>query len=170
MVSKAAIFRGDGEGLVDMLIAASQAKPVPTPSLAALAGRELVPWQAEEMPCPAGASPQLMDMPLEARHSKFPARQARAQQPSAAAAAAAANRVMAAQRGIPRVGSGRRLSADQAPAAGFACPAVAASPKPEALPMPTGLMSRVARSRSPSPPKDSFMAVSMMAHVRPVAA
>jgi hypothetical protein len=71
---------------------------------------------------------------------------------------------------IPRASNGgRRLSADYTPA-GFACPAVAASPKPENLPMPTSLMSRVVRSRSPSPPKDSFFAVSVLAHVHPVAA
>jgi hypothetical protein len=107
---------------------------------------------------------------------KFPARHARS--PTAAAAAAqerTANKrsKVASPTQIPRASSngGRRLSADYTPA-GFACPAVAASPKPETLPMPTGLMSRAVgvRSRSPSPPKDSFFAVSVLAHVHPVAA
>jgi hypothetical protein len=64
------------------------------------------------------------------------------------------------------------MSAEQRTATRFACPAVAASPKPEALPMPTGLMSRAARSRSPSPPKDGFFAANhaALARVRAVAA
>lgn len=119
---------------------------------------------------------------------KFPARQ-QVRSPTAAAAAAAAhyNSSSASKRGsrasstspaqIPRAATGaagRRMSADYSSntPAGFACPAVAASPKPEALPMPTGLMSRAlaVRSRSPSPPKDGFFAVSVLAHVHPVAA
>jgi len=171
-------FRGDAEGLVDLLIAVSQMKPQALP--AGSAGRELVKW-ADDSCCSGSA---LLDMPLEISSSrrpqsggKFPARHARS--PTAAAAqertassahkrskmASPAQSVRAASNG------GRRLSADNI-AAGFACPAVAASPKPENLPMPTGLMSRAlaVRSRSPSPPKDSFFAVPVLAHVHPVAA
>lgn len=130
------------------------------------------------LPCPALPFPCCCPLlPLHRRQSKFPARHARS--PIAAAATAAAqersankrSKVAASPTHIPRAASngGRRLSAENAPA-GFACPAVAASPKPETLPMPTGLMSRAGRSRSPSPPKDSFFAVSVLAHVHPVAA
>lgn len=171
-------FRGDGEGLVDMLIAASQMKPQPQLSLPQ---RELVRWQDDS--CSASA---LLDMPLEGSscrraHSggKFPSRHARS--PTAAAAqertsssGSKRNRVSSpAQPALraPFNNGTRRMSAEH-DSAGFACPAVAASPKPESLPIPTGLMSRamVARSRSPSPPKDSFFAVSVLAHVHPVAA
>lgn len=58
-----------------------------------------------------------------------------------------------------------------------ACPALAASPKPEQLPMPTtGLLSRAfVHGRSPSPPKDaavaSFFAYNQVQQlIRPVAA
>lgn len=57
-------------------------------------------------------------------------------------------------------------------AAPFACPAVAASPKPEHLPMPTtDLMSRaLVRGRSPSPPKDGCFALAPLHSVRVAAA
>lgn len=188
------MFRGDAECLVDMLIQASQARPQAVPQLE---GRELVKWCDDSF---TGVSSALLDGPLEASNNrrqqqqqyvsggKFPARQ-QARSPTAAAAAAAAhyNSSSASKRGsrasstspaqIPRAATGaagRRMSADYSSntTAGFACPAVAASPKPEALPMPTGLMSRAlaVRSRSPSPPKDGFFAVSVLAHVHPVAA
>jgi hypothetical protein len=64
-VSNAAIFRGDAEGFVDMLIAASRSKPVASPQLCALQGRELVPWQSEDS-CSSAA---LLDMPLESSSS-----------------------------------------------------------------------------------------------------
>lgn len=166
-----AFWRGDAPELVDALIKACQAKPQALPEIQ---GRELVRWTDDS------CSGSLLE-PLESRRSqadsKFPARHAR----SPTAAAAAQERSSANKRSkmatsptqIPRAASngGRRLSADHTNA-GFACPAVAASPKPEALPMPTGLMSRAmaVRSRSPSPPKDSFFAVSVLAHVHPVAA
>lgn len=170
-------FRGDAEGLVDLLIAASQMKPQAIPQLE---GRELVKW-ADDSCCSGSA---LLDMPLEISSNrrpqsggKFPTRHARS--PTAAAAqertassAHKRSKMASPARTSPAASNGgRRLSADHI-AAGFACPAVAASPKPETLPMPTGLMSRAmaVRSRSPSPPKDSFFAVSVLAHVHPVAA
>lgn len=176
MVSNAAIFRGDAEGFVDMLIAASRSKPVASPQLCALQGRELVPWQSEDS-CSSAA---LLDMPLESSSSirrsspqqhygsKFPQRQARPS--TAAASAAAGGQGAGAKRGNnarAAGASGRRLSADHAPApriAGFACPVVAASPKPEALPMPTSsLLTRALVRRSPSPPKMMAAAVAVMA-------
>jgi len=51
-------FRGDAEGLVDLLIAASQMKPQAIPQLE---GRELVKW-ADDSCCSGSA---LLDMPLE---------------------------------------------------------------------------------------------------------
>jgi hypothetical protein len=166
-------WAGDAPQLVDALIASCQ-QAIGTQAMPG-EGRELVPWTDDS--CVGSSS--LLNMPLEnRRQSKFPARHARS--PTAAAATAAAqersankrSKVAASPTHIPRAasnGGGRRLSAENAPA-GFACPAVAASPKPETLPMPTGLMSRAVRSRSPSPPKDSFFAVSVLAHVHPVAA
>jgi len=174
MVSNQAFFAGDTPQLLDMLVKSSALKPAAQPHLE---GRQLVRW--EDDTCSNSSS--LFEMPLEPVRrpqsaGKFPARHARS--PTAAAAAAqerTANKrsKVASPTQIPRASSngGRRLSADYTPA-GFACPAVAASPKPETLPMPTGLMSRAlgVRSRSPSPPKDSFFAVSVLAHVHPVAA
>jgi hypothetical protein len=167
--ASAQLFKGDAAHLVDELIRCSQLKPAALPHLE---GRELVPWTDDSVVPGAGFLPLENRRPQSA--SKFPARHARS--PTAAAAAAqergASKRSkVASPTQIPRAASngGRRLSADYTPA-GFACPAVAASPKPENVPMPTGLMSRAVRSRSPSPPKDSFFAVSVLAHVHAVAA
>lgn len=51
-------FRGDAEGLVDMLIAACEMKPQAIPQLE---GRELVKWSDDG--CCSGSA--LLDMPLE---------------------------------------------------------------------------------------------------------
>lgn len=40
----AGVFRGDGEGLVEALIAACERKPVARTAIPELFGRELVPW------------------------------------------------------------------------------------------------------------------------------
>lgn len=76
-----------------------------------------------------------------------------------------------------KAGSPARSASPRTSSDACACPALAASPKPENLPMPTtGLLSRaLVRSRSPSPPKDAAVASLLACYqvqqlVRPVAA
>jgi len=89
------------------------------------------------------------------RHSKFPARTARGCSPGHM------KRNMASKARSPR-------AVQHASTSSFACPALASSPKPECIPMPTtGLLSRC---RSRSPPKDAFAVSPARFHVQPVVA
>jgi hypothetical protein len=66
----------------------------------------------------------------------------------------------------------RASSGGSSSSSGYACPALAASPKPEQLPMPTtGLLSRaLVRGRSPSPPKDAYATSETKYYQSPVCA
>lgn len=187
------MFRGDAEGMVEALIKACERKPVASTACAELFGRELVPWTDD-----SAAQGAPLDQPLEAGNrraqpgSKFPSGSHKHARPSARMPESPEHKKGHAKRS--KVGStpprsispraaqqqqqGRRSSCEVS--SSFACPALAASPKPENLPMPTtGLMSRaIVRGRSPSPVKDvgyqgsSFYACGFQVQqlVRPVAA
>jgi len=147
-----AMFKGDGEGLVDLLIAASAARPAASSYTGY--GRELVPWCDDEAAAVcsgplerrggsgaerkgakhargAGTFPAAPAKPINSKRSKTQ----QAQQP-------AFYQVSSTPSGPPR----RSSSSD-----GYSCPSYGNSPKPEKLPMPS---SRLLRARSPSPPKD----------------
>ncbi|KAF8069467.1 hypothetical protein HT031_001583 [Scenedesmus sp. PABB004] len=166
--------------MVDALIAACERRPVAASASPELFGRELVPWTDDDAPFAA------LEAPLEGRGShKFPSGSHKHARPAGGRAPESPEHKRAAPAGGKRskantpprrsaeVPRGARLSSG---GSGFACPALAASPKPENLPMPTtGLLSRATlRGRSPSPAKDGglarFFAPAAHTLVRPVAA
>lgn len=165
------MFRGDSEGMVEALIKACERKPVANTACPELFGRELVPWTDDS--AAQGAS---LDQPLEAGNrrgqpgNKFPLGSHKHARPSTRMPESPEHKKAQAKRSkvgstpprsiSPRVqqqGSSSRRSSCEV-SSSFACPAVAASPKPENLPMPTtGLLSRaLVRGRSPSPVKDNM--------------
>lgn len=157
MVSRTASqqFRGDGEGLVDKLIAVSQIQPVAKTARQEWIGRPLQKW------CDDSASAVLLE-PLETTNRR--------------SAAVAVNPPSGQGKVQPRVHKGGLPSRTRSPKAqgggrqsldstSFACPAIASSPKPQDLPLPRTLL----RGRSVSPPKDSFYQAGQML-VHPVAA
>lgn len=183
MPSHMGAFKGDGEHLVDMLVEACAAKTHNSP-LAGY-GRELIPcadaWLTagdRKMGNTARNSnnSRATSSPKQGRNAAgrtpaSPFRAARAaQQDLTKAAPASKNNASGIKRcasytdpsspiAIPSTNQFpiRGTASPRAPqdAGAYLCPAVAASPKPEALPMPTtGLLTRVAsRGRSPSPSK-----------------
>lgn len=164
-------FKGDGEAMLTALIKACEVKPISPAANPAWAGRELVPWTDDS----AQVESCLEFQPLEAnsRRSgcKFPecsstpkqGRPARSvpDSPQHKKAQAKRSKVGSPPRSPPRSISPRISSSSSSSSnVACACPALAASPKPENLPMPTtGLLSRAfVRGRSPSPPKDAAVA------------
>lgn len=160
------IFRGDAEHLVDELIAACQKKPVASTAYTGY-GRELVPWTDDSV-VPAACSESLdrqsrrttgqerVRVPANPhKHARAAGRVADSpEQKKTQSKRSKTSVALAFYQAAPGVsGSSRRSSSSDS---GFACPAIATSPKPEQLPMPTnGFMSRaLLRARSPSPPKD----------------
>lgn len=151
-------FKGDEDGLVDVLIKACEQRGPVSDAASPTFGRELVPW----------ADDSVQDMLLEPLESSgrrlgsvFPAATRPGARASFAHKASANKRSKAPC--SPRSGSPSfRQPAVPKPTTGtnFACPALASAPKPSDLPMPTfGLMSRaIVRSRSQSPSKDAAVA------------
>lgn len=144
------IFKGDAPELVDALIQASRMPTVAKNAIPSLIGRELVPWQADSMPC----SPAL-EQSLEHRHSDAGSLVRKGSEQ-------VQNKLVRRAKKSPRAykpGSPCSPESRGGYAAGsFACPALAHAPRPEFLPMPTsGLLNRAgSRSRSPSPAKDDL--------------
>ncbi len=181
------MFTGDREGLVDALIAACERRPAGPGACPGLFGRELVRWDEteEQAPlvnmealeggrcvgrtarprplalrgtCAALCAASFEHIYLSDRVCRFAIRRRRAggKFPKTSLPTASATPVAtqpAAKRGRGAVGA----TPPRRGPASYACPALAASPKPEALPMPTtGLLSRaLVRGRSPSPPKEA---------------
>lgn len=149
------LFKGDAPELVEALIQASRIPVVAKNAQPSLVGRELVPWQADD------STPQhpVMHEALENKRgipgtssptkSSFERRRSPVKRAKGGYGAARSGSPPADESCTSRASTG----GDR-----FACPALASAPRPEALPMPTtGLLSRAgARSRSPSPSKDSF--------------
>lgn len=157
MVSCAASqqFRGDGEGLVDRLISVSQMQPAAKTARQEWIGRPLQKW------CDDSASSLLLE-PLETTNRrsaavavKGPSGHGKVQPRGNKGSAIGRTR-------SPKAHGGHRQSLDNT---GYACPAIASSPKPQDLPLPKTLL----RGRSISPPKDSFFQAGQML-VHPVAA
>lgn len=140
------MFTGDREGLVDALIAACERRPAGPGACPGLFGRELVRWDETEEQAPL-VNMEALEGGRRRAGGKFP----KTSLPTASATPVATQ--PAAKRGRGAVGA----TPPRRGPASYACPALAASPKPEALPMPTtGLLSRaLVRGRSPSPPKEA---------------
>lgn len=149
------MFRGDTPELVEALIQASRIPIVAKNAIPSLVGRELVPWQPDDA-VPANAR---MQDALESGRRQL------SSSPKKPKYGARNNNGARISDGTGRSGSSRcadsysnRPSAG-GQCAGFACPALANSPRPEALPKPTAnLLNRAgSRSRSPSPGRDDTM-------------
>lgn len=165
------VFKGDAPNMVDMLVAACEQKP--QAGTYSGYGRDLVPcadaWLTEgdtnrlnDAKFAKGSHKHARSGNATAKAPGSPKHKKPATEPKKAAASSLTNRVPSTAIAIPAapktaVSPPRRSSVD---ATGFTCPAVAPSPKPEALPMPTsGLLSRAAaRARSPSPDRSAAMA------------
>eukprot|EP00775_Hariotina_reticulata_P012170 gene12170-12308_t len=140
------MFRGDADNMVELLIAACEQAKKPVASGTGFEGRELVPWVDDTVQI-SSALTQPLEQPR--RVSKFP----NGPQKHARSNAAATRAPESPEH--KRQAQPKRSKVQPAPRLIFACPALAASPKPESIPMPTtGLMNRC-RGRSPSPVKDS---------------
>jgi hypothetical protein len=174
MPSHMAAFKGDGEHLLDMLVEACAAKT--QNSQHAGYGRELIPCADAWLTAGdtkttrhegrkthkyggnnAGRSPASPPRPSGRADTKAPTSNAKCAVFKRSASyglsdAASPIAIPFTNQMTNNNASSPRPSLD---AGVFSCPAVAASPKPEALPMPTsGLLTRVAsRGRSPSPSK-----------------
>lgn len=164
---RAGVFRGDAQELVDALIEASRIPVVSKHASPSLVGRELVPWVPDE-----GAPLQpSMHEALEGKTGHFASLSPRKfngdSRKSPNKRGKAGNRVSSSGSAAESY-STRGISRYANPTA-FTCPALASAPRPEAVPMPSGLLSRAAsRSRSPSPPK--YVVESMQHLIYPVAA
>ncbi|WIA10249.1 hypothetical protein OEZ85_010449 [Tetradesmus obliquus] len=164
-------FKGDGEAMLSALIRACEVKPISPAANPAWAGRELVPWTDDSVQVEACLEFQPLETSSRRSAGKFPepssthkqVRPARASpdSPQHKKAQAKRSKVGSPPRSPPRSISPRiSSSSSSSSSVACACPALAASPKPEKLPMPTtGLLSRAfVRGRSPSPPKDAAVA------------
>lgn len=151
-------FKGDEDGLVDVLIKACEQKGSVNVAGSPSFGRDLVPWSDD-------TAQEMVLEPLESSGRRvgsiFPTATKPVARANIAHKASANKRFKAPS--PPRSGSpsARQLAVPK-PTAGtsFACPALASAPKPSDLPMPTsGFMSRaIVRSRSQSPSKDAAVA------------
>lgn len=143
-------FKGDAPELVDALIQASRIPAVAKNASPSLFGRELVPWQADSVPCSPGLD-QALEHKRSASGNMFATGSVQVQKAVARRARKNSRPPTTGSPSLPMSHSGCLGEA-------FACPALAHAPRPESVPMPTfGLLSRAGtRSRSPSPPKDAF--------------
>jgi hypothetical protein len=173
------VFRGDSEDMVDRLIEACQEARAPVASGYTGFGRALEPasaWLCDEtapVPCAttrgtAASSPNLKkgsNNNSVSNSKKFPQgshKHARSSPSKSSSMPSSPEHKrggsMCAQpgRATKTAATNGALAKPAAPATSnaFACPAIAASPKPEAVPMPTSsLLTRALRARSPSPDK-----------------
>lgn len=173
-----AVFKGDSEQCLEELIAACQRKPTGCATYSGW-GRELVPaassWlgmddgalDQSSRAHPRGSAPAHASVSPSGKHPRYtnrapesPEHKKRSKQQHASAAP------------TPAAAVRRASSGGSSSSSGYACPALAASPKPEQLPMPTtGLLSRaLVRGRSPSPPKDAYATSETKYYQSPVCA
>lgn len=156
-------FKGDGAGLVDCLIKACEQRPVSS-SVSSSFGRELVPWSDDSVFGVELAPLEDSGRRVGNAHSATTKAGARA-----GSAHKALNNKRSRASGSPRSGSprsARPTGTKQAPSNGFACPALAAAPKPHQIPMPT--FSLISRATGKDVAPASFFHAGQL--VRPVAA
>eukprot|EP00878_Enallax_costatus_P044203 GHUV01052547.1.p1 GENE.GHUV01052547.1~~GHUV01052547.1.p1 ORF type:complete len:172 (-),score=25.15 GHUV01052547.1:673-1188(-) len=149
------LFRGDAPELVEALIEASKIPIRAKNAIPTLVGRELVPWQPDEA-LPANAT---MQAELESGRRQVSSASPRSKCEHKRSAQRARSSNAVGRSGSPRAAESYSRTSSGGQCASFACPALANSPRPEALPKPTAnLLNRAgSRSRSPSPGKDDMM-------------